>query len=74
MLGEAYLKQWKIPQGQPMTLKFGALRQSRQGRARRKVRRHADRPKLSQKNGAICEAPTLRIQYRSESPVLARAL
>ena len=27
MLGEAYLKQWKIPQGQPVTLKFGALRQ-----------------------------------------------
>ncbi len=28
MLGEAYLKQLKIPHGQPIILKFGALRQS----------------------------------------------
>ncbi|SEO22592.1 YheC/YheD family protein [Paenibacillus sp. OV219] len=26
MLGDAYLRQWKIPQGQPVVLKFGALR------------------------------------------------
>lgn len=27
MLGEMYMKQWKIPEGQPVVLKFGAFRQ-----------------------------------------------
>ncbi|MFC4776368.1 YheC/YheD family protein [Paenibacillus sp. GCM10023252] len=28
MLGESHMKQWKIPQGQPVVLKFGAFRQN----------------------------------------------
>ncbi|QYR20407.1 YheC/YheD family protein [Paenibacillus sp. sptzw28] len=70
MLGEAYLNHWKIPQGQPVTLKFGALRQPikvvpvgrfdglriGQGLARRM---------------GIFDNTTLRIRYHSETTMLA---
>ncbi|MFC5647615.1 YheC/YheD family protein [Paenibacillus solisilvae] len=70
MLGEAYLKQWKIPQGQPLTLKFGALRQPVKVVPVEKFDGMRIGQSLARRMG-LYASTTLRIQYRSETSILA---
>jgi len=70
MLGENYLKQWKIPHVQPVTLKFGALRQSVKVVPVERFDGMRIGQNLARRMG-IFASTALRIQYRSESSTLA---
>lgn len=70
MLGEAYLKQWKIPQGQSIALKFGSYRQQVKAVPVPKF----DGLRISHSLAARLGIPsntTLRLQYRPSSMTLA---
>jgi hypothetical protein len=70
MLGEAYLKQLKIPHGQPIILKFGALRQSVKVVPVERFDGMRIGQNLARRMGLFTNT-TLRIQYRSETSLLA---
>jgi glutathione synthase/RimK-type ligase-like ATP-grasp enzyme len=70
MLGEAYLKQWKIPQGQPVTLKFGSLRQPVKVVPVDRFDGLRIGQSLARRMGIFTNT-TLRLQYRSGSATLA---
>ncbi|UVI31883.1 YheC/YheD family endospore coat-associated protein [Paenibacillus spongiae] len=70
MLGEAYLKQWKIPLGQPVTLKFGALRQFVKVVPVEKFDGMRIGQSLARRMGIYANT-SLRLQYRSDSATLA---
>ncbi|BBH21493.1 hypothetical protein Back11_28380 [Paenibacillus baekrokdamisoli] len=70
MLGEAYLKQWKIPQGQPINLKFGALRQSIKVVPVERFDGMRIGQSLARRMGIFANT-SLRIQYRSDTSTLA---
>ncbi|MFC4809279.1 YheC/YheD family protein [Paenibacillus sp. GCM10023250] len=70
MLGDAYLRQWKIPQGQPVTLKFGALRQYVKVVPVERFDGMRIGQSLARKMGLL-QNTTLRIRYRAEEAVLA---
>ncbi|MBW7477042.1 YheC/YheD family protein [Paenibacillus oenotherae] len=70
MLGEAYLKQWKIPHGQPVTLKFGALKQPVKVMPVERFEGLRIGQSLARKMG-IYSSTSLRIQYRSATATLA---
>jgi len=70
MLGEAYLKQWKIPLGQPVTLKFGALRQPVKVVPVVKFEGMRISQLLARKMGIYANT-SLRLQYRSDTATLA---
>ncbi|MFB9327502.1 YheC/YheD family protein [Paenibacillus aurantiacus] len=70
MLGDAYLKPWKIPQGQPVTLKFGAMRQPVKVVAVEKFDGMRISQSLARRMGIVASCQ-LRLQYRSASAVLA---
>ncbi|MFD0716464.1 YheC/YheD family protein [Paenibacillus sp. GCM10027626] len=70
MLGEAYLKQWKIPLGQPITLKFGALRQPVKVVSVVKFDGMRISQLLAGRMGIHADCP-LRIQYRRDSSTLS---
>lgn len=70
MLGESYLKQWKIPQGQPVVLKFGAFRQHVKVIPVAKF----DGMKMSQilaKQMGILSGTSLRLHYKTGSSTLS---
>ncbi|WP_274652289.1 YheC/YheD family protein [Paenibacillus humicola] len=70
MLGEAHLKKWKIPQGQPVTLKFGSQRHP----VKVVPVLHFDGLRIGQslaRRLGLLENTTLRLQYRSQSSTLA---
>ncbi len=70
MLGETYLKQWKIPQGQSITLKFGSYRQQVKVVPVPKF----EGMRISHYMAARLGMPgsmTLRLQYRPSSMTLA---
>ncbi|MFF2480618.1 YheC/YheD family protein [Paenibacillus sp. NPDC058071] len=69
MLGESLLKQWKIPQGQPVLLKFGAFRQHIKVIPVSKY----DGMRISQglaKQMGILGSTTLRMQYKEGSSTM----
>ncbi|GGD74195.1 YheC/YheD family endospore coat-associated protein [Paenibacillus nasutitermitis] len=70
MLGETYLKQWKIPQVQPVTLKFGALRLPVKVVPVERFDGMRIGQNLARRMG-ILASTTLRIQYSSESSTLS---
>ncbi|WP_219836002.1 YheC/YheD family protein [Paenibacillus sp. R14(2021)] len=70
MLGDAYLRQWKIPQGQPVTLKFGALRQYVKVVPVERFDGMRIGQSLARKMGLLAST-SLRIRYRSESATLS---
>ncbi|QHT60117.1 YheC/YheD family protein [Paenibacillus lycopersici] len=70
MLGDAYLRQWKIPQGQPVTLKFGAMRQYVKVVPVERFDGMRIGQSLARKMGLLGNT-TLRIRYRPEEAVLA---
>lgn len=69
MLGEAYVKQWKIPQGQPVYLKFGALRQPVKVLPVQRYDGLRIGQGLARRMGLAGNA-TLRLQYRPASSLL----
>ncbi|MBB3108277.1 glutathione synthase/RimK-type ligase-like ATP-grasp enzyme [Paenibacillus phyllosphaerae] len=70
MLGEAYLKSWKIPQGQPVTLKFGSMRQPVKVVAVEKFDGMRIGQSLARRMGILANCQ-LRLQYRSDTSSLA---
>src|SRR5690606_32967275 len=69
MLGETYVKQWKIPNGQPVTLRFGSYR----GHVKVIAASRYDGIRISQalaKRMGIHSHVTLRLQYRSSASQL----
>ncbi|GGG74840.1 YheC/YheD family endospore coat-associated protein [Paenibacillus radicis (ex Gao et al. 2016)] len=69
MLGETWLKQWKIPEGQPVILKFGAFRQHVKVIAVAKYDGMRISQGLAKKMGILGNTP-LRLQYKSGSSSL----
>jgi glutathione synthase/RimK-type ligase-like ATP-grasp enzyme len=70
MLGEIYLKQWKIPQGQPVTLKFGAFKQSVKVVPVERYEGIRIGHGLARRMG-LSTNPTVRLQYRADTATLA---
>ncbi|CAH1219315.1 hypothetical protein PAECIP111893_04542 [Paenibacillus plantiphilus] len=70
MLGEAYLKQWMIPHGQPITIKFGAFRHPVKVIPVERFDGLRIGQSLARKMG-IYVSTSLRIQYRSTTSTLA---
>ncbi|SDX19803.1 YheC/YheD family protein [Paenibacillus sp. CF384] len=70
MLGDAYLRQWKIPQGQPIMLKFGAFRHYVKVVPVERFDGMRIGQSLARKMGLI-SSTTLRIRYRQENATLS---
>ncbi|MBW7455470.1 YheC/YheD family protein [Paenibacillus sepulcri] len=70
MLGETYLKQWKIPHVQPVMLKFGAFRQPVKVVSVERFDGMRIGQNLARRMG-ILASTSLRIQYRSETSTLS---
>lgn len=70
MLGDAYLRQWKIPKGQPVTLKFGAMRQYVKVVPVERFDGMRIGQSLARKMGLI-GSTSLRLRYRESDAVLA---
>ncbi len=69
MLGESWLKQWKIPEGQPVVLTFGAFRQHVKVIAVAKYDGMRISQGLAKKMGILGNTP-LRLQYKPGSSSL----
>ncbi|AJY75979.1 YheC/YheD family protein [Paenibacillus beijingensis] len=70
MLGETYLKRWKIPQGQSVVLKFGAFRQHVKVVPVPRYDGLRINQRLARLMG-IAEGAALRLQYRAAMATLA---
>ncbi|QAY65105.1 YheC/YheD family protein [Paenibacillus protaetiae] len=70
MLGESFVKQWKIPQGQPLTLKFGGFRQHVKAIAASRFDGLRISQSLARKMGIGSNA-TLRMQYKADTATLS---
>ncbi len=70
MLGEAYLKQWKIPQGQSIELKFGAYKQQVKVVPVPKFEGMRISQLLAKRLG-LPGSTSLRIQYRASAMTLS---
>lgn len=69
MLGESFVKQWKIPQGKPITLKFGGFRQHVKTIAATRFDGLRISQTLARKMG-ILGGVTLRLQYKADTATL----
>ncbi|MBD2848263.1 YheC/YheD family protein [Paenibacillus sp. IB182496] len=70
MLGENYLKQWKIPQGQPVIFKFGSFRQHVKIMPVRRLNGMRIGPTLARRMG-LHGAATLRMHFRPQTMTLS---
>ncbi|SFE51177.1 YheC/D like ATP-grasp [Paenibacillus algorifonticola] len=70
MLGEAYMKQWKIPQGQPVAMTFGSLKQHVKVLPVARYDGIRISQSLARKMG-IANGAALRINYKSGSATLS---
>lgn len=69
MLGESYLKQWKIPQGQPVVMKFGAFERHVKVLPVAKYNGMRISQTLAKQMGILSNS-TLRIHYKAGSSML----
>ncbi|MFD1957595.1 YheC/YheD family protein [Paenibacillus thailandensis] len=69
MLGDYYVKKWKIPQGQPITLKFGGFRQHVKAISAARFDGLRVGQTLARKMGLSGNA-TLRMQYKADTSTL----
>ncbi|MUT64454.1 YheC/YheD family protein [Paenibacillus sp. NEAU-GSW1] len=69
MLGEGWLKQWKIPEGQPVVLKMGSFRQHVKVISVAKYDGMRISQSLAKKMGILANTP-LRLQYKAGSSTL----
>lgn len=70
MLGESFVKQWKIPQGQPVALKFGGFRQHVKIIAAARFDGLRISQTLARKMGLLGSA-TLRMQFKADTSTLS---
>jgi len=69
VIGEAYIKQWKLPQGQHITLRFGSFRQHVKLLPSAKLSGIRISQGLARRMG-LTHGSTLRIQYKASTATL----